>query len=219
MLQRVGHRETFVQIDYPTDSKPPDDLFGKLKFYYDHYNLRNIAPFILLFLYSVMGAYVFYLVEHDHEKLLIRREREVLEKLRNETIIQLREMIGNNRHSDETKLFGSRDILVWYEKELGKTKTSHALQWDMWGALFYVGTIFTTIGYGNIKPATTAGRVLTILYAFIGIPLVLAILSQFGKTLTRWTSHAWIKYRRRMTFSKTKVNAKSNGSFIKTSHK
>lgn len=38
------------------------------------------------------------------------------------------------------------------------------------------------------------GRVLTIVYAFIGIPLVLAILSQFGKLLTTWTSDLWMKY-------------------------
>ena len=64
----------------------------------------------------------------------------------------------------------------------------------MWGALFYVGTIFTTIGYGNITPRTSGGQALSIAYAIIGIPLVLAILSQFGKALTNWASDSWIKY-------------------------
>lgn len=44
----------------------------QLKFYYDRYKLRHIAPFLLLFVYSLAGAYAFYLVEHDYEKLLIK---------------------------------------------------------------------------------------------------------------------------------------------------
>ncbi|VDM14595.1 unnamed protein product [Wuchereria bancrofti] len=101
----------------------------------------------------------------------------------------------------------------------------------MWGALFYVGTIFTTIdygnivplqygnivsqflffkllknkfvyisllfyilGYGNIVPRTPGGKALSIVYAIFGIPLVLAILSQFGKTLTTFVSDVWMRY-------------------------
>jgi hypothetical protein len=33
------------------------------------------------------------------------------------------------------------------------------------------------------------------LYALFGIPLVFAILNQFGKALTTWLSVAWVKYR------------------------
>jgi hypothetical protein len=36
--------------------------------------------------------------------------------------------------------------LVWYEKQLAKVKLPEALEWDMWGALFYVGAFLTTIG-------------------------------------------------------------------------
>lgn len=56
----------------------------------------------------------------------------------------------------------------------------------------------STSGYGNITPRTTGGQALSMFYALFGIPLVFAILSQFGKTLTQWLSAAWVQYRRWM---------------------
>lgn len=38
-------------------------------------------------------------------------------------------------------------------------------------------------GYGNIAPATTEGRVATMVYALFGIPMVLAILNECGQIM------------------------------------
>jgi hypothetical protein len=59
---------------------------------------------------------------------------------------------------------------------------------------FKVQTVFTTIGYGNITPRTTAGQAFSIFYAIVGIPLVLALLNQTSRRMTRWLSQKWIKY-------------------------
>jgi potassium channel subfamily K member 18 len=49
-------------------------------------------------------------------------------------------------------------------------------------------------GYGNITPRTTTGQALSIVYAIVGIPLVLTLLNQTSKRMTRWLSHKWIRH-------------------------
>lgn len=40
-------------------------------------------------------------------------------------------------------------------------------------------------GYGNIAPRTTLGRIVTMVYAILGIPLTLIYLSSTGGVLAR----------------------------------
>lgn len=78
-----------------------------------------------------------------------------------------------------------------FEKQLHEsclaeqTTDSETRVWTFWQALFFSSTIFTTIGYGHVVPKTDAGRVASILYAFIGIPLLLMVLTDLGKLFTR----------------------------------
>lgn len=45
-------------------------------------------------------------------------------------------------------------------------------QWTAFGSSFYLTHLVTTIGYGTNSPRTPAGQIATIVFAFIGIPIM-----------------------------------------------
>ncbi|XP_060918429.1 potassium channel subfamily K member 5a [Labrus mixtus] len=53
--------------------------------------------------------------------------------------------------------------------------------WNWPNAVIFAATVITTIGYGNISPKTSEGRVFCIFYGLFGVPLCLTWISELGK--------------------------------------
>lgn len=55
--------------------------------------------------------------------------------------------------------------------------------WNFSNALLYTATVVTTIGYGNITPKSNLGKIFTLFYSMIGIPLMIMCLTNIGDLL------------------------------------
>lgn len=159
----------------------------------------HIFLVVVALLYSIIGAMIFVTVEGTHEE----SGRFDLRQKRNNTLEKIRGFCDDSVLATDLHSWKGRAAaeLEEYENDLyeffkrGLTDRGQKV-WTFWNAVFYCGTIYTTIGYGHISPSTNAGRAITIIYAIFGIPIFLIILADFGKLFTRGIKFLWAFVRR-----------------------
>jgi len=54
-------------------------------------------------------------------------------------------------------------------------------KWTLFGSVFFVSTLLSTVGYGQMHPRTEGGQVFTVIFGLLGIPIMGYILSQIGQ--------------------------------------
>ncbi|PIO59395.1 Ion channel, partial [Teladorsagia circumcincta] len=135
-------------------------------------------------------------VEYEKNMDIFKRRRLYQEQLfRRFRDIDSDKSISNNRRGatlENYKLQLARHALAWYERKLGVVVEEPMMmesKWTLWGGVYYAASLYTTIGYGNFFPRTTSGRIMSMLYAFFGIPLVFTILCEWG-----FLYFTWIEY-------------------------
>lgn len=64
-------------------------------------------------------------------------------------------------------------------------------QWKFTGAFYYATTVLTTIGYGHSTPSTIGGKLFTMCYAIVGIPLGLVMFQSIGERVNRLSRFVW----------------------------
>ncbi|XP_052073679.1 TWiK family of potassium channels protein 18-like [Mytilus californianus] len=141
--------------------------------------------------YSILGAIIFQSLEQGNEKqsrlITTNLRKETLNELWNATyrfnILEKPNWTGQVEHT--LRLFEKQIYVA--TKELGWDGISDEavgeLHWSFTGSLLYSVTVITTIGYGHITPKTAWGRIVTMIYAFFGIPLTLLCLANIGSLL------------------------------------
>ncbi|CAI4222244.1 unnamed protein product [Auanema sp. JU1783] len=140
--------------------------------------------------YALLGAVIFQAVEGPHEEQIqsevtSARERAVT-VVWNTTfrVNRLDETQWKNAVYVEVKKFQKICMSAIRRGYDGK-EFKQAAQWTFTGAFLYSLTVITTIGYGNTAAKTYIGKTLTMLYAIIGIPLMLLFLTNIGDVMAK----------------------------------
>jgi len=145
---------------------------------------------LLVIGYTLLGALTFMALEGKASSL---PEVTVPEhdQLRSQTVEKLWSITEdlNILYKDNWTRLAEQEVLKFQNSLVQKYKQVNGGQkfynWSFPSAFLYSLTLITTIGYGNITPKTAWGRLITIAYAVIGIPLMLVYLSTVGDTLAR----------------------------------
>ncbi|XP_064461185.1 two pore potassium channel protein sup-9-like [Ornithodoros turicata] len=152
--------------------------------------ISQVGLCLLVIAYALVGAVIFKAIESREEV----RQRHQVSQLRRQCLREMWAITESlNVFYDEewidrvgVKLKEFEDKVVHAVRSDGydgKDVSEASLQWSFSGALLYSITVITTIGYGNIAPKTSSGKVVTIVYALFGIPLMLLCLTNIGNIL------------------------------------
>lgn len=132
----------------------------------------------LLLLYVIGGA-IFSWLERDAELEHYRRNRFLYQQMRDMYELEKckEDWFKDMEFCQKQRAFN--DILKDFFERNGNQMEDHS-KWTFFGAMFYVSTLVTTLGYGNLHPTTPAGQLFTVIFGLIGIPLMGYVLSHAG---------------------------------------
>ncbi|KAL3273853.1 hypothetical protein HHI36_015279, partial [Cryptolaemus montrouzieri] len=71
--------------------------------------------------------------------------------------------------------------------------SANSSSWTYGGALLYSVTLLTTVGYGRLTPKTNLGKLVTVIYAMFGVPLMLVLLSELGSMFAGGAAKCYFK--------------------------
>ncbi|KAJ0171076.1 hypothetical protein K1T71_013275 [Dendrolimus kikuchii] len=151
-------------------------------------NVRTLSLIVCTFTYLLVGAAVFDALESTTE----RNRFEVLQAIEG--------MIIRKYNITE------EDFRVMETVVLKSEPHKAGQQWKFTGAFYYATTVLTTIGYGHSTPATIGGKLFTMFYAIVGIPLGLIMFQSIGERVNRLSSVIIKSLKRAMNCKQTSAS-------------
>ncbi|CAG9861993.1 unnamed protein product [Phyllotreta striolata] len=166
--------------------------------------LAAVGVCLLVLAYTVLGAFLFMSLEgglYDDAAAAAAAQRAsarpagTVDELRAETVDRLWSITENLNilYRENWTRLAAEEVLV-FQEALFKARGSgvgtatyyrNYHKWSFSSSFLYSLTLITTIGYGSVSPHTAWGKLVTILYALVGIPLMLMYLSATGDVLAR----------------------------------
>ncbi|KAK3749464.1 hypothetical protein QZH41_013430 [Actinostola sp. cb2023] len=148
-------------------------LLSKLLVQMERGNLRFVVLIIVYIFYLVIGAAIFSTIEGPYERRVvtdIRSKRDAfLIKYPCVDDLDLEEFI--------------KVVVRARDQGISPMRNATIPSWEFGSAFFFAGTVITTIGYGNIAPLSSGGKIFCIVYALFGIPMTAIMLTAIVERL------------------------------------
>ncbi|KAK6108501.1 Ion channel family protein [Brugia pahangi] len=211
ILEQIGE-------DRPTDfaiKTHKDQIRRKLRIVLPHIGLVLLST-----AYTILGAAIFHHFEMPYEVYIRNETAHRIETLKQKIIDNLWMLVQMRNNSREVTFetwskaahLGIndviRDVFIDYTKNYMTPddiiKGAGPVKWSFGSSVFFSWTAITTIGYGHIVPRTNEGRIACLMYALLGIPLILVTIADIGRFLSAgivWV-HCMIKLVRLELFRK-----------------
>ncbi|CAD6189168.1 unnamed protein product [Caenorhabditis auriculariae] len=167
--------------------------------------LPHVGLNVLLLSYIALGASVFIWLEADHELEGRKSKVKNVFRIYNEIINETKSLSAgrNNGTYVENRIRPLLRLLsqaheyddrftdqnqLWTGEEHGMTT-----RWTFAAASLYALTVITSTGYDHVTPATDPGRIFTVFFGLIGIPLMFITAADIGKFLSEIVIRTYAK--------------------------
>ncbi|CAG9539476.1 unnamed protein product [Cercopithifilaria johnstoni] len=221
----IGQQDGEGRILEQIDERRPTNFAIKTHKNQIRQKLRIVLPHIGLVLlsaaYTILGAAIFHHFEMPYEVHIRNETAHRIEVLKQKIIDNLWMLIHMRNNTGEvtfetwsnTAHLGIndviRDVFIDYTKNYMTPddiiKGAGPVKWSFGSSVFFSWTAITTIGYGHIVPRTNEGRIACLMYALLGIPLILVTIADMGRFLSAGIIriHCMIKLLRLELFRKS----------------
>ncbi|VDO72999.1 unnamed protein product [Haemonchus placei] len=148
------------------------------------YGFRHLCMLILVLVYTLLGAAMFFTIEAKHEHHLVTERKAALDK---SVLIIAGQLIYCSPEALTIMKFQSTYISLLKDESLyeGSTywKASDAenFKWTYASAFFFSMNLYTTTGYGSIAAESMLGRICVMWYSMLTIPITLVVIRDLGQ--------------------------------------
>ncbi|KAJ8044533.1 Potassium channel subfamily K member 4 [Holothuria leucospilota] len=145
----------------------------------------SLCLVVLLYFYLIVGASMFRATERANtlvaEQEIRKRLKHLLTKNPCVTDVDISHFYNN------VSYYLARGVSLRQRFRLDREGGELESIWTPTVSVAFALQVITTIGYGQIVPHTTTGRLFCMAYAMVGLPLMALTLSVFGRSLQGFT--------------------------------